>query len=169
MIVEATGEHAPAIRAIAEKSWQAAYRDILSVAQYDYMIDLFYALPALRQTMQEQTFLLFMKDDVPVGFVSYQLHCPARGSCKIHKLYMLPEAQGGGAGRKLLEAVTGIAGRKNCQVLTLNVNKYNKALDFYQKVGFSIERAEVIDIGGGYVMDDFVLIKNLTPPSERVG
>jgi hypothetical protein len=43
----------------------------------------------------------------------------------------------------------------------LNVNKYNSAQDFYKKLGFCIDYEEVIDIGNGYVMDDYVMEKEL--------
>jgi hypothetical protein len=39
----------------------------------------------------------------------------------------------------------------------LNVNKYNKAKFFYEKLGFTITKEEVIDIGNDYVMDDYVM------------
>jgi hypothetical protein len=42
------------------------------------------------------------------------------------------------------------------------VNKQNhQALAAYQKYGFSLASDVIEDIGGGFVMDDFVLIKPL--------
>ncbi len=165
----ASKDEASDIIAIAEKSWAATYRDILSAEQYDYMIGLFYTPAAIQLTMDEQIFLICRNGQEATGFVSYQLNYPEAGYCKIHKLYVLPETQGTGSGRKLMERVEKIAVDDHCSHLTLNVNKYNKALGFYQKMGFNVARPEVIDIGRGFVMDDFVLIKNLTPPSKRAG
>lgn len=169
MIFPAAKQDAATIIAIAEKSWAATYREILSAEQYDYMMEMFYSLSAVQQTMEEQTFLICRNGPEATGFVSFQLNYPEAGYCKIHKLYVLPETQGTGTGRKLIDAVEKIAVDHHCSRLTLNVNKYNKALGFYQKMGFSVDRPEVIDIGRGFVMDDFVLIKNLTPPSKRAG
>jgi ribosomal protein S18 acetylase RimI-like enzyme len=45
--------------------------------------------------------------------------------------------------------------------LFLNVNKYNSAIQFYHKIGFEIAKEEVIDIGNGFVMDDYVMEKQL--------
>jgi hypothetical protein len=39
----------------------------------------------------------------------------------------------------------------------LNVNKHNRATDFYLANGFLQVGEEVIDIGGGYVMDDYIM------------
>lgn len=171
MIFRATIQDAPTIIGIAEKSWAATYREILSSVQYDYMLEKFYSLQAVEEMLNngEQVFLLYKPGQEVTGFISYQLNHPGAGYCKIHKLYILPEVHGTGAGRKLVDAVTEIALSRHCSQLTLNVNKYNKALGFYERIGFRIAYPEVIDIGRGYVMDDYVLIKNLTPPSERVG
>lgn len=157
MIIAADKQDIPAIIAIAEKSWAATYRDIISAEQYDYMIGRFYHPAAIEDTMEEQGYLICRNGSEAGGFISYQLNYPQAGWCKIHKLYVLPQTQGSGTGRKLIEAVAQIAADHQCNRLTLNVNKYNKALGFYQKMGFSVARAEVIDIGRGYVMDDFVM------------
>jgi hypothetical protein len=39
------------------------------------------------------------------------------------------------------------------------VNKYNKAKDFYLHNGFEIAESVVVQIGNGYVMDDFIMRK----------
>ena len=48
--------------------------------------------------------------------------------------------------------------------LELNVNKYNSAIAFYKKKNFRIIKEELIDIGEGYVMDDYVMRKALSLP-----
>ena len=46
------------------------------------------------------------------------------------------------------------------QVLELNVNRYNKALVFYEKMGFRTIREEDVPIGP-YWMNDYVMCKQL--------
>jgi RimJ/RimL family protein N-acetyltransferase len=47
--------------------------------------------------------------------------------------------------------------------LILYVNKRNaKAIAAYQRNGFVIAESVVTDIGGGFVMDDYVMAKNLS-------
>ena len=41
------------------------------------------------------------------------------------------------------------------------MNKHNPSTGFYARHGFTIEREEVIDIGNGFVMDDFVMLREL--------
>jgi ribosomal protein S18 acetylase RimI-like enzyme len=46
--------------------------------------------------------------------------------------------------------------------LRLNVNKHNiKAIGAYRKSGYETVESVVADIGGGYVMDDYVMAKKL--------
>ncbi|MEG2601476.1 MAG: GNAT family N-acetyltransferase, partial [Carnobacterium sp.] len=42
--------------------------------------------------------------------------------------------------------------------IQLTVNKYNdKSIAAYKKMGFVTVKEQVADIGGGYIMDDFVM------------
>jgi ribosomal protein S18 acetylase RimI-like enzyme len=70
---------------------------------------------------------------------------------------VLPETQGTGLGRQFFELVKEQAKENNQKSIFLNVNKYNNALHFYTRLGFTIIKDEVIDIGEGYVMDDYVM------------
>jgi len=46
----------------------------------------------------------------------------------------------------------------------LNVNKHNmRAIRAYERAGFSVVDAVVNEIGGGYVMDDFIMARVITP------
>ena len=81
---------------------------------------------------------------------------------KLHKLYLLPEMQGRGLGSRLLQhverEVRAGAGRR----LILSVNKRNaKAITAYKRNGFVIAESVVTDIGGGFVMDDYIMAKDL--------
>jgi ribosomal protein S18 acetylase RimI-like enzyme len=70
---------------------------------------------------------------------------------------VLPSEQGKGLGKLLIDKAIEIAIAQNQKAIFLNVNKYNKARFFYEKLGFTIVKDEVIDIGNGYVMDDYVM------------
>jgi hypothetical protein len=43
----------------------------------------------------------------------------------------------------------------------LNVNRFNKAVQFYQYLEFTIIKEENIDIGDGYLMEDYVMEQKL--------
>lgn len=149
----------PDVRRIAHATWPDTFRNILSSAQIDYMLAWLYDIDRLRRQVQsgEHVFHLAEKAGTPVGFAAHQCDCPRTGATKIHKLYLLPAAQGHGIGRALIDAVRAVAEAHGHDTLTLNVNKHNRAIRFYETYGFRTSGEEVIDIGAGYVMDDFVM------------
>ena len=151
-------EQLPIVIGLTKKIWPVAYGEILSKAQLDYMINKFYNETALRELIQKGHVFYLAQDDNDnyVGFVSYEINSEP-SKTKIHKIYVLPETQGTGLGRQFFELVKEKALEKNQNAIFLNVNKYNKAIHFYNKLGFTKVKDEVIDIGNGYVMDDYVM------------
>jgi ribosomal protein S18 acetylase RimI-like enzyme len=124
------------------------------------MMNWMYQLDALEQQLlkKKHVFLLANEGDNCLGFCAYELHAKSHSKTKIHKIYILPEAQGKGLGKKLIQKVAQIAKRNGDTHLFLNVNKYNQtAIDFYSKISFYKDFQEVIDIGHGFVMDDVVM------------
>jgi GNAT superfamily N-acetyltransferase len=148
-----------AIRQIAYATWPDTFCDILTAAQIQYMLAWLYAPERLRRQVdaKEHIFHLAEVDGKPVGFAAHQIDHPRHGTTKIHKLYLLPSQQGKGIGRLLIDTVRRAAREANQQALTLNVNKNNRAVDFYRANGLARVGEEVIDIGGGYVMDDYIM------------
>ena len=157
-LIKANSKHIPIIIDLTKKIWPVAYGEILSKAQLDYMIDKFYNEPALRELIQKGHVFYLAQDDNDnyVGFVSYEINSEPNKT-KIHKIYVLPETQGTGLGRQFFELVKEQALENNQNAIFLNVNQYNKAINFYAKLGFSKVKDEVIDIGNGFVMDDYVM------------
>ncbi|WP_284653429.1 GNAT family N-acetyltransferase [Flavobacterium terrisoli] len=147
--------------AIAKEVWPKTYGSILSKAQFDYMMDMMYSKASLQEQANEKQhhFILAKESDIPVGFASYEFDCNATNKTKIHKIYILSTQQGKGIGKVLLDYITIQAKIQDNTAVFLNVNKYNPALHFYQRLGFDIVKEEVIDIGRGYIMDDYVMEK----------
>ncbi len=148
----------PIVKDLAYAIWPFAYREILSAEQLNYMLDNFYSIENLENQMDKgQVFELLFEDSNVVGFVAYELNCNETGLLKIHKIYLLPETQGKGFGKFMIDEVIKIAKSNQQKGVFLNVNKYNNAQFFYEKLGFTITKDEVIDIGNDYVMDDYVM------------
>jgi diamine N-acetyltransferase len=146
------------IRQLAEEIWFPTYLPILSEGQVHYMFDLFYSASALQDQMVKDghSFLLAYHNGSPAGFASFSLI--DKETVKLHKLYVLPSLQGQGVGAVLTDGVADEARKMPATKLILYVNRFNySAQKFYKKKGLRIVREEVIDIGQGYVMDDYVL------------
>jgi ribosomal protein S18 acetylase RimI-like enzyme len=155
-ISQATSKDIPIIQEIAHKTWPITYGSILSKAQLDYMMDLMYSdASLLEQLNTKPLFFLAYEEDVCLGFTSCENNYLNKNVTRLHKIYILPEAQGKGVGKVLIEKVTAIAKENQSEVISLNVNKYNKAVSFYKKIGFVVASEEDLDIGNGYLMEDY--------------
>jgi GNAT superfamily N-acetyltransferase len=160
-IRDATLADIPNIQSIARRTWPSAYGEILSWSQIEYMLDKMYSTDALSEQMgpTRHWFGIAELEGVPVGFVSFQHDYVEGGVTKIHKLYVLPEAQGKQVGYDLVLFVqlgtASVVPRQ--EAITLNVNKFNRARVFYERVGFKIVGEEDIDIGSGFLMEDFIM------------
>lgn len=156
-----TDENFTSIRAIANEVWPIAYASILSQEQFDYMMEMMYSVPSLQHQSNEKghRFVLATENEIPVGFASYEFNYNKKPKTKIHKIYILSNQQGKGIGKTLIDFISNEAKARHQKGLILNVNKNNIAIRFYERIGFEISLEEVIDIGNGYVMDDYVMEK----------
>ncbi len=159
-IVKATTDDLQIIDEIARKTWPITYGTILSEAQLNYMLDAFYSEEGLRTNIANgHEFILVKDDDLVLGFASFENNHQNTAKTKIHKIYMLPESQGKGIGKLLIDFVEKRAFDNGSASLLLNVNRFNKAIGFYQKMGFEIIQEVDIEIGLGYLMEDYVMEK----------
>ena len=150
------------IRLLAEEIWPDTYSHILSQEQLRYMLDLFYHPNALRQqhTEQKHRFIIaFDEYNNACGFASFSKMPDEENRYRLHKLYVLPKLQGRGLGNAFIQQITAEIQTDKPVYLELNVNRYNKAILFHKKCGFSIIREEDIEIGNGYFMNDYVMEK----------
>ena len=162
-IVEATTDHIYNIQVLSNVIWPATFSNILSQEQISYMMDMMYSTSSLEKQINELNhhYLLAEEDGEYLGYLSYELNNIGTPITKIHKIYVLPSIQGKGVGSLFIDVVSKIALKNNNTLLSLNVNRYNKAIDFYKRIGFDFFASENIDIGNGFLMEDFVMNKDL--------
>lgn len=162
-IVEATTDHIYNIQVLSNVIWPATFSNILSQEQISYMMDMMYSTSSLEKQINELShhYLLAEEDGEYLGYLSYELNYKGTPITKIHKIYVLPSIQGKGVGRLFIDAVSKLALKNNNTLLSLNVNRYNKAIDFYKRMGFDFFASENIEIGNGFLMEDFVMNKDL--------
>ncbi|CAD0007970.1 GNAT family N-acetyltransferase [Flavobacterium salmonis] len=162
-ITEASIEDITKIQKIAHLTWPITYGQILTEEQLDYMLDLIYSDEALTSQIEkkEQLFYLISEDETTLGFIGIEHHYKNESVTRIHKIYLLPETQGKGIGKKVIEWIEKMALENHSTSLSLNVNRFNSALSFYKKIGFEVIDEVNIDIGNGYLMEDYVMEKKL--------
>ncbi len=158
-IIRANKTNIKDIQAVANVAWPHAFNYILSPEQIKYMMDWMYSTQSLQEQMdvKNHRYFLAKQYDRFSGYMSIEHNCENTGKTKIHKIYILPDFQKKGIGKQLLDRAISEAKLRNDRAVYLNVNKYNaNAIGFYEKNGFFLAKEEVIDIGNGFVMDDYV-------------
>ena len=152
----------PVIQQIAEKTWRPTYGHILTEEQTLYMLDLMYSSEVLQKQIGSTIdFYLAMNGQETLGYFSIELTEPNK--MKLHKIYLDPDHKSKGTGSQIIEFIKQIALETGVKHIELNVNKYNSAVHFYEKMGFIRAKEMVLDIGNGYVMDDYVMQLTLVP------
>lgn len=156
------------IRRLSKEIWMEVYPSIISIEQIEYMLGRIYSVDALKHQILGlgHTFILLTEKDDPIGYASYsKKDSTDNGVFRLHKFYLQPTYHGKGLGKRMLNEIIKEVISQQGSSLELNVNKYNPTLGFYKKIGFSIISEEVIDIGNGYVMDDYTMeLKPLKSP-----
>lgn len=153
------------IQQVARDAWPVAFAEILTPQQIEYMMEMMYSKEALTKQIVELNnhFFIAKVDGSAVGYISIEHNINQSNKTKIHKIYLLPEYQSLGVGHALYKYAVAEAELNGDIAIYLNVNKYNKkAISFYRRVGFKVVKEEIIDIGNGFVMDDYVFEIDIT-------
>lgn len=147
----------PAISQLAEKIWYQHYPSIISKKQIAYMLKKMYSHKSLMEqvNVKGHLFYLIRTEQGNVGFIS--VNPENEGNWFLNKFYIDQDIAGKGVGgaafRELLKLL-------KPDEIRLTVNRQNfKAINFYFREGFKIEKVADFDIGGGYQMNDFVMVR----------
>lgn len=161
-----TLEECKLLRSIAEPVWRNCYAEILSQEQMCYMLDWMYAVETIeKEQAQGIKFFIISSVDAatPIGLISIDtIPNPETGGVELHKLYTSPSSWGKGIGQAALNFATAQAINSNAKFIELRVNRCNeRAVKAYMRNGFYKHREDCLDIGNGFVMDDFIMRKDI--------
>ena len=150
-------------KTIAELSdiiWKEHYTDIIGSRQVDYMLKKYQSVEAIKDQIEGGgLYYLITHQGSTVGYLSYY----KKTDCLfLNKIYILKESRGKGIGKKAMHFLETTAEHIGYKTLSLTVNKNNKeTIKAYEKMGFMQVRDIVIDIGNNFVMDDYIMEKEL--------
>lgn len=158
-IRKATLEDIEMINRLAWIVFPHTYKEILSPEQMEYMMDWMYSPENLHKQMTEDGHIYYLafEGDEPAGYLSIQPE--GEHTYHLQKIYVLPSFQGKKLGKLLFEhAIKAIKELhpEPCQ-MRLNVNRQNKALTFYEKMGMKKVDEGDFHIGNGYYMNDYIM------------
>ena len=148
----------PTVQALARKIWHDCYPGMISREQIAYMLDKMYSTRVIERELASGVFYgLAWRGSKAVGYLSYSFD-QRRRELTLHKVYLLKKQQGKGFGQQLLEYVILKAQQLKAKTISLRVNRNNlKAITAYLDADFVVTGTSVADIGGGFVMDDYIM------------
>ncbi len=156
---KATEKDIPVIKQLADRIWKKHYVPIIGTEQVEFMLNKMYSTESIAQQMHdEQNYTLVYDKETPIGYIA--LSTKDNKNYFLHKFYIEVGEQGKGIGSQLLDYIIGTM--KTVETIELTVNRQNfKSINFYFKHGFIIKEVADFDIGNGFFMNDFVMIKRL--------
>lgn len=148
------------VAALADEIWHQHYGTFLAKDHIDYMVATFQSAAAVaEQCANGAEYYIAVVDGEPVGYIG--LEFPPK-ECFLSKLYLRKSLRGRGIGSAMFDLAEDLARKHGEGSIMLHVNKYNDgSIAVYKKRGFVKKCDLVTDIGKGFVMDDYILVKRL--------
>jgi len=142
------------IEILAREIWEEHYSPIIGEAQVTYMLDKFQSVAAMqRQVADGYEYFMIHKGDELVGYLAFK---EEQDGLFLSKVYVHAEMRGKGLGKAAIEFVKREVQQRGLLQIRLTVNRYNRnSIEAYLKMGFEKISELVMDIGEGYVMDDY--------------
>ena len=147
---------------LAQEIWQEHYLPIIGQYQVDYMLEKFQSRDAItRQIAQKYEYYLVLDRGQSAGYVGFVPN-PGEAKLLLSKIYIRKKLRGRRLGKAALEFVEDICRQRGITTIWLTVNKNNaRSIAWYQRMGFTNAGPTVQDIGGEFVMDDFIMEKTI--------
>jgi len=155
-LIQAEEKDVDTITQLASLIWNQHYPAIIGRKQVDYMLGLMYSRDSLAEQLllKNHLFYLISVNNNALGFIS--VHEEKKGDWFLNKFYIDQTKAAKGIGTRAFEEIKTMFQPKK---MTLTVNRANfKSINFYFKLGFKINNLTTIDIGNGFVMDDFIMV-----------
>ncbi len=140
--------------AMAEEIVREHFDPIIGKEQNDYMIAMFQTPGAIRSQLEHgYRYYFAVNEGRNAGFLAFY---PKQDVMYLSKFYLYRSQRGKGYSWQMLDFVRQNALAEGLEAIELNVNRFNMAVQVYEKLGFRVIRTEKNDIGNGYYMDDYV-------------
>lgn len=149
------------VASMADTIWREYYSSFIPAEQIDYMLDSVQSPEAIKEqvTARDYEYYFIRSGSKNIGYAGLQ---PGDGKMKLSKLYILREHRGRGYAREAMTFIENLCRRRRLCAVWLTVNRNNTpSMEIYRKSGFEVVREEVADIGGGFVMDDYIMEKTI--------
>lgn len=158
---------------LAAEIWNEYWPAHIGQDQTDYMVEKFQSYQAIKKDIAENGYdYWFLCADGEgstgywtedgkriIGYTGGKMDMATRRYF-ISKIYLMKDERGKGYSSKVIDFYTIRCMGTGMPAMYLTVNKYNdQAIAAYKKTGFEVIDSVETDIGGGFIMDDYIMQK----------
>jgi len=151
------------VATLACKIWHEYFTPIIGKAQVEYMLEKFQSTKSIEQQIKNGfIYFLLINNAEPIGYAGIFIK---DSELFLSKLYVVLAERNKGFGKQVIVFLEDLALEQGAKKITLTVNKNNSnTIDAYQKMGFINVESVIKNIGENFVMDDYIMEKNLHRP-----
>lgn len=160
-IIEVLPEEIPALAELAAEIWRQHFPPIIGAEMVEYMLEKFQSEAAIRrQTTEEGVHYYFIKHDGQTA--GYMAIRPEPESLFLSKIYLRQAFRGKRLSRAAIDFLVAYCREHRLGKIWLTVNRFNlEPIAAYEKMGFRKDRTQCVDVGRGFFMDDYVMVKDI--------
>ncbi|MDD6489467.1 MAG: GNAT family N-acetyltransferase [Clostridia bacterium] len=166
----ATEKQIVEIEDAAKKVWHNYYKDIMSYEQIEYMLEKYQSKEAIYKQMSEgYIYYMLMSDNQLAGYLCVLI----QSDCVyLSRLYIKAEYRRQGLARRTIEYIDKFFSSPGSNLsyikkIRLNVRRKNSfAINVYEHLGFHKVKSVDLDIGGGFVCNDYIMERKIKRSSD---
>ena len=160
-----TAEEAAEVARLAAEIWREYYVSIITDEQIDYMLGKFQSVPAIKDQIHHQGYEYYLIHNGEGSTAGYMSARQEEGKLFLSKFYIGKEYRGRSYASQALAFLEKLCQERNLTHIWLTVNRDNESsIAVYKRKGFRTLGEQVADIGNGFVMDDFIMEKEIPVP-----
>lgn len=157
-----TAEEIAEAARLAAEIWREYYVAIISIEQIEYMIDKYQSVAAITDQIRHQGYEYYLIRNDGSSAVGYMAIRQEEEKLFLSKFYISKAFRGRGYASQAMIFLEQLCRDRGLRHIWLTVNRHNKSsIAVYERKGFRIVREQLADIGSGFVMDDYVMIKDI--------
>ena len=156
-----TPEQIENLAQLADKIWHEHFAAIISPEQIDYMVDIFQSYNAINEQLKRMgySYYFLSVNNEAVGYFGIKKD---GDKLFLSKLYIMKDYRGKGYASEAFKFLEKMCREQQLKAIWLTVNRNNEIpIKVYEKKGFKTVRTQVADIGNGFVMDDYIMEKEI--------
>ncbi len=146
---------------MANRIWSEHYSPIIGMEQVEYMLNKFQSPESINRQMIIENYRCYFLNfrGIDAGYVMFKIE---NNAMFLSKIYIDKQYRGQKVGKNAVDFLADYCVEYDIDKIWLTVNKNNhSSIAAYEKMGFEKTDEQIMDIGMGYIMDDYIMEKRI--------